>query len=371
MKIAYLAPYRDKGGYATAAKSYILALDKVGAEVVPRPIKMTPGDGYVPDRIDHLEKGDLKNVDVLIQHNLPSEFSYQGGVQNVGMFAYETDGFPWTNWDQNLMMMDKIVNFCEADRQATISSCRYQKDIQNKVFVCPHALDVERYDQEIENLDIDDSYKFYTITEYNRRKNLPSLIVAYLSEFDCYDNVSLVIKTGGSKQEIKSVIEEIKNGLNRFNNQRLYPQIILIDGDLTPEQMDRIHSTCDCYVNTSFGESFCIPFFDACGFGNQLIAPDSRAFKDYSPTGLCRLLATSPTSVFGYKNAPNRLYTSDEKWDSVSVPDVKNAMRHCRENYSSRNERCKKHRSDLIKKNFNSRKVGEQLVQIIEKNYAK
>src|SRR4051812_40517692 len=98
MKVAYLAPWADASGYSYSAISHILALDSVGVIVVPRSVKMTNTNGVIPKRIRELQENDLSNVDAVIQHNLPSEFSYKGGIKNIGLFSYETDSFGNSGW---------------------------------------------------------------------------------------------------------------------------------------------------------------------------------------------------------------------------------------------------------------------------------
>ncbi len=70
-----------------------------------------------------------------------------------------------------------------------------------------------RYWGKLENPFTDNTFKFYTISETVARKNLPSIIISYLTEFDNSDQVGLILKLNGSEQhinKIKDFINDVK-----------------------------------------------------------------------------------------------------------------------------------------------------------------
>ena len=361
LKVAYLSNYHENSGYSIAAQNYIISLDKIGVKVTPRRISMTGTEGKIYPRIKELEDNDLYNTDVVIQHNLPSEFSYRGDVLNVGMFAYETDWFPWTNWKEHLHNMDEIINFCQDDVDATIKTCGEQ--VRYRTWCVPHALDFSKFRKDHAKYDFDlphNCYKFYTIGEWNKRKNISSLVASYLKEFTSYDNVALIIKTSTHAKKIaESTIEEIKSSLNKFKDQALYPPIILIAQNLTEDYLNSIHQSCDCYVNSSNGESFCIPAFEALGFGNAALVPNYGPFKDFN---FPFTVKTHPTPVLGMNNSPPNLYTSDETWYKTDIEDMSNKMRSLYED----NRRNLIDYWDKIKSKLDFENVGNKLLRIID-----
>ena len=76
MKILYCGNYRENSGWAKAAQGYILALDSVGVDVVPRNISFKEGNFEYPERIKELENKSDRGCDVIIQHTLPHLFHY-------------------------------------------------------------------------------------------------------------------------------------------------------------------------------------------------------------------------------------------------------------------------------------------------------
>ena len=70
MKVLYLGHYKEGTGWANAAINNILALNKQDVDLVTRNVRLTK-ETNVPEEILELEKKDLQNIDVCIQHVLP------------------------------------------------------------------------------------------------------------------------------------------------------------------------------------------------------------------------------------------------------------------------------------------------------------
>ncbi len=336
MKVCYIAPIFDGTGYSHSAISHILALDQSGVTVVPRSVRMTNTNGEVSDRIKELAKNDLLGVDVVVQHNLPSEFCFKSGVHNVGLFSYETDSFLKSGWKHNLQLMDKIVVSCN-NQIKSIENTGGQ-ELAKKSYVLPHPVDTSKFDRDYDTMDFGvpkNCVKFYTIAEFGRRKNFAALISSYFREFSNLDNVLLIIKTHGpSSKKIEDVINEVKSGLGKFTRKERYPKIALITDFLKDSEVNSLHKTGDIFVSTSYGEAICLPFVDAIGFGNPAIAPKHTAFLDYAYEPHL-LVDSSETNVMGVGNAPVGLYNSREKWGSISLLGLAEKMRWCYDNIGS------------------------------------
>jgi glycosyltransferase involved in cell wall biosynthesis len=362
MKVAYLAPIFDGTGYAEAAVQYILALDLAGIDVVPRSIKMTNTTGDVPDRIKELEQNDTNNVDAIIQHNLPSEFVYKRGVQNIGMYAYETNTINYTGWATQLSIMDKLIVFSpwQVSQLGTVN--------EGQVHILPHAINTSKYNQDgIEEIDLGltkTSTKFYTVSEFNRRKNLHTMIVGYFSAFSSSDDVALIIKTNNG-DSVKKLVEDIKTGMNKFKNNSLYPSVVIIGQRLTEPQLLSLHKTCDVFVSTSYGEAWCLPMMDAIAYNNHLIVPKHTAFatnvKDYPKTNY---VDTHITPVFGADSGLPNLYTANEFWWGI---DMFHLVEQFVDAYEVPIETPRKVNMKFLQENYSLAAVGHQFKQILER----
>lgn len=373
MKVLYISPHTDGTGYANSAIQHMLALNAAGIDVVARSIKMTPGKFEILGEIKSFEQKDLKDVDVVIQHNLPSEFAYKGGVSNIGIFAYETSGFPHSDWKFGLQLMDKVIVSSTHQLEAVKNTCGPY--FENKTFVIPHPVDINKFKQSYDPMDFEcprDTVKFYTISEFNKRKNLPSLLAAYYTAFDSYDNVLLIIKTnlgsGKNLKDFEGFCQGLKKSLGRFKNISMYPKVALINQHLKDEHICSLHQTGDIFVSASRGEAICLPLIDATGFGNPCVVPKHSSFLDYSCPSDSDLFVESNDSIaFGVDNAPDGLYTCDETWGNVSLVDLSKKMRWAYRNIEELKSSDRVTlRKKYVNKMFSYENVGGILKEVLD-----
>ncbi len=372
MKAVYIGNYCESSGYSKAALEYILSLDEVGVEVVPRHVSMTGNKAEVPARIKELEQNDTNNVDVVFQHNLPSEFAHKGGVLNIGVFSYETNHFRNTNWASHLSLMDKVIVSCEEQKYAIKNSMDY-RTVPN-IDILPFAVDTSKYfkDYDLMNFDTPKStVKFYTIAELGKRKNLSAILAAYYAAFDSADDVLLIVKVSSPSRDaektsnlIGDMCKTIKGGMNRGKNS--FPKVALITDYLSDSEINSLHCTGDVYVNASHAESFCIPFIDALGFGKPTIVPFNSSFIDYATRTDSVTVETNESVVFGVENAPPGLYTSDEIWKTPSLSELRRNMWFVKNNIDSyRTKEQAESRRNFVVENMSRGVIGNKLKEII------
>jgi glycosyltransferase involved in cell wall biosynthesis len=286
------------------------------------------------------------------------------------MFAYETNGFPHVDWKFGLSLMDKVLVSCNYQKDAVHNTCG--KDVSNKTSIVPHPVDVSKFDKEWEPIDFEiptNTVKFYTIAEFNKRKNIVALLVAYYTAFDHNDNVSLILKTnlGDDTREFEGFCESLKKDMGRFANPNYYPKIALVPHRLKDEHINSLHCTGDIFVTASHGEAICLPLLDAMGFGKPAIVPKHSAFLDYAFDGDYDLLVESHESIsFGVNDAPEGLYTCDERWGNPNLPALASKMRQA---YTSIKDLTSsdrvKNRIEYVKDVFSYKAVGTKLKEEI------
>lgn len=369
MKTLILGTLLQNDGYSKAATEYALSLDSIGVDVVLRHIPMTNHKVEPSDKIKSLLNKDLNDIDVVFQYNLPDQFSYKSGVLNIGGFCYETTKTPLV-WQQHLALIDKIVVPCKFQKDTI------PKNLLDKTHVIPISTDIDKYSKEYEKMDLSlpkDCFKFYTISEYNKRKNIPALLLSYFSAFTSDDNVVLIIKSHLSNRNpqqssaiLKETINEVKGGINRFTDQSRYPRVILITQFMSDDDINSLHQYADVFVSASHGESWCIPMIDAMGFGNPIIVPNWSAFADHAHK--CGLFISGMEStVFGVKDAPKGLYTSDEQWFNINTYDLSQAMQTSyKQQEMWKNDNVKYSNNKYVVDNFSRPVVGQKLVNLIE-----
>ena len=100
----------------------------------------------------------------------------------------------------------------------------------------------------------------------------------------------------------------------------------------------RLHSTCDCFVSSSFGESWGIPIFDAMAMGKTPICTNTGGPRDFMKNG-GYLVDSTPEPCFGMIETFEELYSGKEKWDN---PSVEGMRKHMRSAFSNKKEREEK-----------------------------
>jgi len=334
MKVLYIGCYRDGTGWAQAAIDYILAMDSVGIDVVPRAVKLNSNSPELPERIIELENKISRGCDICIQHVLPHMMDYNGKFdRNIALYATETNSFTWSIWPDRINQMDEawVIN----NQMATVSK---SSGINIPIKVIPHASDTSKFDRNYEPIDIPDSednFVFYFIGDLNRRKNLAAFIRAFHSEFDIHEPVSIVIKTGkyntspdDCAAEVKEMCSNVKTGLKLYPSLEFYKEDLIITDRLDEETVRRLHATCDCFVMPSYGEAWCIPAFDAMGFGNTPICTGVGGMADFMDKGEGVLVSSREEPVFGMMDTFDDLYTANETWQSIDPIGLQQAMRH-------------------------------------------
>ena len=363
MKVLYIGNYRDGTGYGQAAEDYILSLDSVGVNVVCRPLKFNKLNHVPHKRIEQLEKKSADNCNVVIQHTLPVHMQYDSNFDlNIALFAYETSSFRMSGWQNHLNNMD----CCVVINNQMIESCR-NSGVKPPIYVVPHARDFSIYTEKFEKLKQveDNTFKndfiFYTIGEQKRRKNLSSLLKAYFLEFSRDENVCLIVKTNhDDKEDFTKYCNSISSGLNI----KRPPRVFCIKERLSNNAMYKLHSSCDAFVQASYGEAWSIPAFDAMGFGKTPIVTNCSGYKDYLNDNVGWMVDCHKEFVFGEERIFDGIYDGSEYWWSIDIHDLRRKMRDC---YSMEDIRKSKATSALDRAyEFSHEKVGLNFLKVIK-----
>lgn len=372
MKVLFVGHYREGSGWAQAAIDWILALDAAGVDVVCRPIKLNNENPPIPERVKELESKSSIGCDYVIQNVLPHFMDYDGEMKkNVGMFFSETLNLKYTGWPSRLNTMDVLGVPCSE----ALTCCNNSGIDTVRTYVIPCATDITKFSKEYEKYQLPDiinsTYKFYFIGENIRRKHLTAALVAFYTQFTKYDNVSFVIKTHRSGQhfndtmnQVEAEIRAVKDKLRMYKDHSDYPIHCIITGHLSEQQIYSIHQQCDCFVMPSFGEGWCIPAFDAMGFGKTVVANSTGGMIDFLhaySNGF--LVDSSEQPIVGYDVVFDDMNTGRDYWKAVSINSLSKTMRLM---YDEREAMSKKTNADKIVSKYSYEKVGETIRKVLE-----
>ncbi len=195
------------------------------------------------------------------------------------------------------------------------------------------------------------AFKFLHVSSCFPRKGIDILLTAYGDEFTSNDNVSLIIKTfQNPHNEIVSILDKFRNG------NQLFPDVILIQEDLSDEQLKSLYLQVNALVAPSKGEGFGLPLAEAMllelpvittGWGGQtdFCNNENSWMIDYSfskakthfnldnsywaepsishLSSLLRCLYSSNSNELTQKTQKAKLLVDSLTWDKVTQENIK------------------------------------------------
>lgn len=361
MNALFIGPYRQDDGWGLASKDYLKAIGTKINNVTSRPLYLGKPSHANDQFIDRYENSLYKDYDVIFQHALPHCISINKKIKkNVGLFHLETNNISHSD---SIYILNKLDEICVASKQE--AKCLKQSGVITPIKVVSAPLDVEMIENNRSHKLIrlshmlGNTFKFYTIGEFNERKNILDLVLAFHIAFDTTDNVSLVIKSSVPGLDIKQSHKYIENEINllksRLNIRKHYKRELVITDRLTDIDLIGLHNSCDCFVSSSLGESFCRPAAEALILGKTPIVTDNTGMRDFinNENGYIVNSKKHPVVV---NNKPLSdqfdIYTANEYWYKPNIYSLIEQMKKAYETY-------KKDRKEYQKK----AKKGQSSVQ--------
>jgi hypothetical protein len=364
MKVAYFGHFTEGRGWATAAENYVRSLVSVGVDVVCRPIIIGGHRQPSPDIIKLCNKS-IAGTTHTIQHTMPNFWDHSSKTKNVGLFVTETDNITYTHWENKLKIMDQVW----------VPNTQMQVEINIPTRLIPHATDISVYAKEYQRPHLPQfqyKYAFYFVGENIKRKRINALLTAYYSEFDCNDDVVMIIKTGKDGQsaddtarDIRQTSDTIKTGLRMYGKRDLYPELVIIPEHMPADELYGLHQYADCFVNASFGDAWNQPCFDALGFGNTIISPLIGGMADYLFGAIKYYPVKCNKEVcFGADPFLPDLHTARENWYAVNIRDLARQMRNAFQSDFLKNK-VPQHKE--FAKRYSYENVGKIMLECLEK----
>ena len=367
LKALYIGHYNENSGWGRVTRDYILAMDSVGIDVVPRPIRLGQPISKLPEKITELEQKSGYDCDVCIQHVLPHYMKYDSRfTRNIGIYELETKSIAQTSWIAHLNLMDELWVPC--------TDMLMVEDVVVPTTLVPHAFDTSIYKKHYDklNLPVQDAFSFYFIGEFSRRKHLSALVKAFHTEFTPEEPVELVIKVNkpgmGSDQLAQEMVQfcnKIKENLRLYPDQLRYKPEIIITIDISDEDILKLHNTCDCFVMPSYGEAWNIPSFEAMAMGNLVIASGTGGMKDYIDSERTGFLVNGNMEpIFGQMETLPEFGTARERWFEISVGSLAKTMRRVY-NMDKTKQANIRNEAHMSVENYSYKTIGEKIKDLL------
>jgi len=330
-------------------------------------------DATLMKTINYMQSGG--EFDASIQVQLPNEWQpicpinigYTAGVETTTVPA------PWASVTQEIQ---KVITLSNHSRNAFYNSgVDLQEDDVSWI-----GFPAREYEQVDVPLELDYDFNFITNNQWAPRKNIESLIKAFVEEF-ANEEVGLILRTSlksNSKLDRKHSLARLKSVLAGAPDRIC--KIYLLHGDMTNDEVLSLYSNpkVKAYATMTHGEGWGLPAFEAACSGIPLIAPEWGGIAEFSSIpyksrSKKKNKKTTKTMIAAIDYEVNNvlpqhvwegIINADSKW---CYPDGNSARRQMRQvfknynKYSSMSSRLKNH---LLEK-YSIQNVQEQFVNCI------
>jgi glycosyltransferase involved in cell wall biosynthesis len=362
-----IGPFKDMSGYAELAREYIKALMSVDDEskYCLASVRYDSGSktALEPELANAHKNIISSDVDTVIQIVTPNEMRPVPGKRNIAVCCWETDRIPFY-WSITLNAFDEIIVPCEHNKTAFEKSgvSKPIHVIGMPVFSNQYSLD------DVEPLVIPetslDTTIYYNIAQWTHKKGIDAAIRSYFLAFQNDENVLLVLKgyvgmqkQAGDAQKVVGAINDIKSAMRL----QKYPRIYVTDQVMSNEQLKQLHKLGDCYVNTTRGEGWGIPPFEAMLYGNDLITTHHTGMEEWANKEHCWVVDSMLDSVHNMPHSDKFLYTANENWYEPNVLSGANAFKA---HYTNDKRNTNESRLLMYAK-FDPKKLGQRFKEII------
>lgn len=367
--ILYLGPYREFSGEGNASRNYLKALIQTGHNISARPIynifNPYPKEDIDPDILD-LETNFSKKYHTIIQHANPHQFVYSSKFdKNIAITHLDSYNY-YCNMSDYFNIVDTLI----------VGSSWLKNNISNisgiktNIINIPEPIDIikiNEYRETNTRIKKDHNFKFYVVADYICRKNIDTVLLAFLLLSQQFADIDLILKIKNKTNDTNALESTIQ-----YNFEKLYaslrineikkPKILF--GGTKYASILYLHNNNDCLINASYGESFGYSCLEAIAFNNNVIVTSDTGAAELVSDN-CGLLIESNSVPCVDNDRQYAIYnTIDQKW---SQPILKNLLQQMsiavNESESSKILRIKNQTEKL--KDYSIEAVSKKFIEIL------
>lgn len=363
--ILYIGPYKENNGIGQSSRRWIdclLSNNNINLKIHPIFFTKSFAKLSIDDTIyQEYENNELNYYDCVIQHGHPEMFVYDKRFgMNIGIAEVETRSISRSGWANQFNLMDQI--WVGSDNAIlTLEKIGAKKPI----FFMPEPYDLDKYNKSYDPFFTDKSkdspFIFYTIGQYNEKKNIKNIILAYLLEFNRNDNVRLFIKTNDHTRGpvsletiVKNDIENIKTALRK----NIYCDIDFITGHISDMDIIRLHQSGDCYINACRADSCGGSSVEAMISNKIVISTKNIGSSTYFNSSNALMVDSISCNVFSSHFLNKNSLTIYEEWDDPNITSLQLKMREAY--YMSQKDK-EKYVRNYNKNLFDMRTIGANI----------
>jgi glycosyltransferase involved in cell wall biosynthesis len=406
------APFTSRSGYGDHARSIFYALhqtEKYEIKLLDVRWGDTPRNFLQKDNLAHksvldaiLDNQQLNTQpDIYIDIRIPNEFE-TFGKYNIGITAgIETNAIS-TKWVEGCNKMDLVIvpsNHSKEgivnvvyDKMQNLPDGKQQKvgelKVEKSVEVIFEGADetifkplkVNEINKSILNkinTIVEEDFAFLFVGQWVKggygedRKDIGKLIKVFIETFaNLKKQPALILKTSGATFSIidrKETLRKIKDVQKKFPQDWSLPNIYLLHGDLTDEEMNDLynHPKIKCMTSFTHGEGFGRPLLEASMVGLPIIASAWSGHIDFLDSNYALLLKGSLEQVPG-SAVWEDIIIPESKWFVIDEHSAYSALKFAFENKNEIKEKAKRMMRDNRKK-YTLNNMTELLNEVVDK----
>jgi len=361
--VKYIGPVFDGSGYAAAARNYVLSIHKKGYPIQLAPItfeKTRPDLGKDGEILRELINTRV-DYDKVIIHSTPDLWNqwvrFEQNKYIIGYTVWETSRIHPV-WVEACDKVREVWVPCEWNKQVFKDS-----GVSTPLHKIPHAIDVPNLET-VPNFNLEavgpNDYVFYSIFQWQERKNPYGLLAAYTAAFSGVEEVVLVLKTYRNDHDAdRDQIIKLVKDFRQFMNLEHYPKMFLVVENMSNVGITGLHKRGDCFVLLQRSEGWGLPHFEAAACGKPVITPSYGGQSDFLTAENSYPLDYTLTPVGGMTWSP--YYQGNQYW---AEPNMKQAIETMRHVYNHRDEAAAKGqlaRQNIID-NYTWDRIGNMVV---------
>lgn len=264
MKVNYYGEASSTSGYGTAVRGYIHALHTAGVDIAVVDTGRPPGQ--VQDPLVARLLGRHEDADFNLIHAIPifwPRVAYSA-PNVIAITVWEADPIP-DIWHRQLCRAMDVWVPCEFNVTA------FAKVTQSIPFCLPYALPAgnrSTADRNDSRLGLcPEDFVFYSIFDWQYRKNPVGMIEAFLLAFPEECDAVLLLKTiARAAPDAERILVEARS------RTKSKGRIILRCETFDDQLIEALHNRGDCYVSLHRGEGWGYPLFEAAARGTPSVA---------------------------------------------------------------------------------------------------
>ena len=387
-------PIDTFSGYGHRSRDFVRSLIEAKSEewdikIMPQKWGNTPW-GFLeetdPLKQYYLTPGNHPQPDVWMQITIPNEFQRQGKY-NIGVTAGIESTCPPPDFIEGMNRMDlnlvssnftkntfQSVQITQNDKQGNpVKEVKLEKPIE----VLFEGLDTGVYFKEPDKSgllnNIDESFCFLFTGHWlpgkhgEDRKNVATMIETFLQTFNKRGpKPALLLKTNKvdySLLDKEDILKDIRKIRNKFDFKENLPNIYILHGEFTNEELNRINNDpkVKAFVSFTKGEGFGRPLLEQAITGKPVITTNWSGHTDFIKAEYNVLLGGELKPI--HKSAANQWLIEQAQWFNVNTEVASKALKDIYKNYRKYIEQSRK-QTQFLKTNFSQNKMTEVL-----KNY--